>query len=136
MSTCEWHVQELPVKRQWTSSASDVIARIDQHLSSAVHASHPLDTMSGFNVNLDAITENASRLGMRIQETFSEHTRDLVARGSSALYLDAPEDKLREVKKQLDTGSDRDKIEALKRLIAVRIFLIHYTITRPHRLGS
>jgi AP-3 complex subunit beta len=75
--------------------------------------------MSGFNVNLDAITENASRLGMRIQETFSEHTRDLAARGGSALFLDAPEDKLRDIRKQLDTGSDREKLEALKRLIAV-----------------
>jgi AP-3 complex subunit beta len=77
--------------------------------------------MSNFNVNLESITENASRLGARIQETFSERTRDLAARGSNALFLDAPEDKLREVRKQLDAGSDREKVDAMKRLIAVSI---------------
>jgi AP-3 complex subunit beta len=77
--------------------------------------------MSGFNVNLDSITENASRLGARLQETFSEHTRDLAARGSSALFLDTSDDKLKDVRQQLDAGSDRVKLETLKRLIAVRV---------------
>jgi hypothetical protein len=84
-------------------------------------------TMSGLNINLEAITENASRLGMRIQETFSEHTRDFAVRGSSALFLDAPEDKLREIKKQLDVGTDREKLDALKRLIAVRNTMLSWT---------
>jgi AP-3 complex subunit beta len=79
--------------------------------------------MAGFNVNLDALTENASRLGARIQETFSEHTRDLAARGSSALFLDTSEDKLKDIRQQLDVGNDRAKLEALKRLIAVRVSL-------------
>lgn len=75
--------------------------------------------MSGFT--LDSLAENASRLGMRLQETFSEHTRDLaIARGSSSAYLDTADDKLKDVRKQLDSGTDREKLEALKRLVAVR----------------
>lgn len=78
--------------------------------------------MSGFN--LDSFAENASRLGARLQETFSEHTRDLaIARGSSSAYLDTTDDKLKDVPKQLDSGSDREKLEALKRLIAARELL-------------
>ncbi|KAF8622581.1 hypothetical protein AX15_006925 [Amanita polypyramis BW_CC] len=71
--------------------------------------------MSGQYLNV--ITENASRLGMRIQESISEHTRDLgIARGS-ALYLDVPDDK--NIRRQLESSSDREKLDALKRLIAL-----------------
>ena len=80
--------------------------------------------MAGLNLN--AITENASRLGARLQETISEHTRDLAfARGAgSAVYLDATDDKIRNVRKQLDSNSDREKLEGLKVLIAVRSVLL------------
>ncbi len=72
-------------------------------------------------VNLNMLAENASRLGMRLQETFSEHTRDLaIARGSSSAFLDNPEEKVKNIGKQLDSSSDREKLEAMKRLIAVR----------------
>lgn len=75
-------------------------------------------TMSGQYLN--AITENASRLGMRLQESFSEHTRDLtIARGSSAAYLDNSDDKTKDIRKQLDSNSDREKLDAMKRLVAV-----------------
>ncbi|KAH9943703.1 adaptin N terminal region-domain-containing protein [Amylocystis lapponica] len=71
-------------------------------------------------LNLNALTENASRLGMRLQETLSEHTRDLVlARGASSTYLDNPEEKVKNIRKQLDSNSDREKLEAMKRLIAL-----------------
>ncbi|KAI0784468.1 adaptin N terminal region-domain-containing protein [Abortiporus biennis] len=74
--------------------------------------------MSG--IDLNAITENASRLGTRLQEAFSEHTRDLaIARGSSAAYLDNPDDKVKNIRKQLDSSSDREKLDAMKRLIAL-----------------
>jgi AP-3 complex subunit beta len=66
---------------------------------------------------LNAITENASRLGMRIQESFSEHTRDFAIARGSALYLDAPDDK--NIRRQLESTSDREKLDALKRLVAV-----------------
>ena len=76
--------------------------------------------MSGLNLN--TITENATRFGARLQETISEHTRDLnIARGASATYFDNPEEKLKQISKQLDSNSDREKLEAMKRLIAVRL---------------
>ena len=57
---------------------------------------------------------------MRLTETISEHTRDLnIGRTSSALYLDTPDEKLKNVAKQLDSNSDREKLDALRRLIAV-----------------
>ncbi|KAJ7931408.1 adaptin N terminal region-domain-containing protein [Mycena leptocephala] len=69
-------------------------------------------------LNLNSISENASRLGARIQETFSEHTRELsIARGSS-LYLE-PDDKGKNIRKQLDSSSDREKLDAMKRLVAL-----------------
>lgn len=74
---------------------------------------------------MNAITENASRLGMRLQETISEHTRDLaITRGSGSSYLDSAEDKVKNIRKQLDSNSDREKLEAMKRLIAVRVDVI------------
>ncbi|KAI0648889.1 adaptin N terminal region-domain-containing protein [Trametes meyenii] len=71
-------------------------------------------------LNLNMLTENASRLGMRLQETLSEHTRDLaIARGSGSAFLDNPEEKVKNIAKQLDSNSDREKLEAMKRLIAL-----------------
>lgn len=75
------------------------------------------------NVNLNAFTENAARLGMRIQETFSEHTRDLsITRGGASIF-DMPDDKVKNIGKQLDSNSDREKLDAMKRLIAVSAHL-------------
>lgn len=74
--------------------------------------------MSGLNLN--SWTENASRLGMRLQETLSEHTKDLaLTRGGGAAYFDTGEDKVRNIRKQLDSNSDREKLEAMKRLVAM-----------------
>lgn len=68
-------------------------------------------------VNLAALTENAARLGMRIQETLHEHTRDLaITRGGASLF-DMPDDK--NIGRQLEFSSDREKLEAMKRLIAL-----------------
>ena len=80
------------------------------------------------NQYLTALSQNATRLGMRLQESFSEHTRDLaLTRGVSAGYLDSAavgggitgsvDDA--KLKIQLDGNSDRDKLDAMKRLIAV-----------------
>ena len=74
--------------------------------------------MSGLSLN--TFTENASRLGMRIQETLSERTRDLsIARGSGSVYLDSSEETVKNLRKQLDSSSDREKLDAMKRIIAV-----------------
>ena len=72
------------------------------------------------SLNFNALTENAARLGARLQETLSEQTRDLSLRASGSAYLDNPEDKVKNIGKQLDSNSDREKLEAMKRLIAVR----------------
>lgn len=77
---------------------------------------------SNSSMDFNSLAENASRLGARLQETLSEQTRELnIARASSSVYLDNPEDKVRNIKKQLDSNSDREKLEAMKRLIAVRL---------------
>ncbi|KAG5637426.1 hypothetical protein H0H81_004633 [Sphagnurus paluster] len=73
-------------------------------------------SMSGQYLN--TITENASRLGMRLQESFSEHTRDLnLPRTASAIYQEG-DDKAKDIRRQLDSNSDREKLDAMKRLIA------------------
>ncbi|KAK7033043.1 AP complex subunit beta [Favolaschia claudopus] len=64
------------------------------------------------------ITENASRLGQRLQESFSEHTRDLAITRGSSLYLE-PDDKGKNIRNQLDSSSDREKLDAMKRLVAL-----------------
>ncbi len=72
-------------------------------------------------ISLNAITENATRFGTRLTETISEHTRELaMTRGGSSGYFDNPEEKLKQIRKQLDSTSDREKLDAMKRLIAVR----------------
>ncbi|PIL29871.1 hypothetical protein GSI_08078 [Ganoderma sinense ZZ0214-1] len=71
------------------------------------------------SLNLNALTENAARLGARLQETLSEQTRDLSLRASGSTYLDNPEDKVKNIGRQLDSNSDREKLEAMKRLIAL-----------------
>ncbi|KAF9522067.1 adaptin N terminal region-domain-containing protein [Crepidotus variabilis] len=69
---------------------------------------------------LSALSENASRLGMRLQESISEHTRDLnIARGSGAAYLDTSDEKTKNIKKQLESSSEREKLDAMKRLVAL-----------------
>ncbi|KJA26226.1 hypothetical protein HYPSUDRAFT_198985 [Hypholoma sublateritium FD-334 SS-4] len=73
---------------------------------------------------LNSISENATRLGMRLQETLSEHTRDLaIGRGSGAGYLETgalgDEKTPAMIRKQLDSSSDREKLDAMKRLVAL-----------------
>ncbi|EPQ54294.1 hypothetical protein GLOTRDRAFT_62844 [Gloeophyllum trabeum ATCC 11539] len=57
---------------------------------------------------------------MRLQETFSEHTRDLaIAKSPGLSYFDSTEDKLKNIRKQLESNSDREKLDAMKRLVAM-----------------
>ncbi|KIM27499.1 hypothetical protein M408DRAFT_24439 [Serendipita vermifera MAFF 305830] len=67
---------------------------------------------------LSSFSENASRLGMRIQESFNEAlTRDFGS--STAALFDGAEDKLSDIRRQLDSSSDKEKMDALRRLIAM-----------------
>ncbi|KAF8905058.1 adaptin N terminal region-domain-containing protein [Gymnopilus junonius] len=72
---------------------------------------------------LNTLSENATRFGMRLQETISEHTRELgLSRATSnATYLETPTDEktVAAIRKQLDGNSDREKLDAMKRLIAL-----------------
>jgi len=71
-------------------------------------------------LSINAIAENASRFGARLQESLSEHTRDLnLSRGTSSEFLDTTEERLKNIHHQLDSNSDREKLDAMKRLIAV-----------------
>ncbi|KAI3610576.1 ap-3 complex subunit beta-1 [Moniliophthora roreri] len=64
---------------------------------------------------LNTITENATRLRQRVQESLSEHTRD-IRLGNG--YFDVSEDKAK-LRKQLDSSSDREKLDAMKKLVAL-----------------
>lgn len=79
---------------------------------------------------LNTLSENATRFGMRLQETISEHTRELgLSRAtSSATYLETSTDEktIATIRKQLDGNSDREKLDAMKRLIAVSSEPFHY----------
>lgn len=84
---------------------------------------------------LNTLTENATRLGMRLQESFSEHTRDLaITRGTSATYLDNLDDRSKNIRKQLDSSSDREKLDAMKKLIAVGC-LFYYPLSTAWLTG-
>lgn len=72
-------------------------------------------------INFNSWTENATRLGMRIQETLAERTKDFSLASSGAGYYDAGDDKTKNIKAQLDSGSEREKLEAMKHLIAVSV---------------
>ncbi|KAF9264864.1 hypothetical protein L218DRAFT_979527 [Marasmius fiardii PR-910] len=67
---------------------------------------------------INTITENATRLRMRVQESLSEHTRDISVGRLNSAYFDVTEDKMKNLRKQLDSNSDREKLDAMKRLIA------------------
>jgi hypothetical protein len=71
------------------------------------------------------LTANASRLGLRIQETLSEHARELnFGVSSNAALFDTPEVKINDIRRQLDGSNDRETLEGLKRLIAVGVSLV------------
>ena len=89
--------------------------------------------MSGINFN--SWTENATRLGMRIQETLAERTKDITSlTNSGAGYYDTGEEKTKNIKAQLDSGSEREKLEAMKRLIAVSVSPAHFYASPSQRV--
>ncbi|KAG9045037.1 AP-3 complex subunit beta [Tulasnella sp. UAMH 9824] len=65
------------------------------------------------------LAENAERLSRRIQESFQERTRDFTRSGQGS-YLDANDlDKTVNLSKLLDSTSEREKLDGLKRIIAM-----------------
>lgn len=64
-----------------------------------------------------------NRLSQRIRENFAETTRDLnlLATGagsSSSAYFDTSDEKLKEISKLLESRSERERLEGMKRIIA------------------
>lgn len=63
-----------------------------------------------------------NRLSQRIKENFIESTRDLQVltggAGSSTPYFDTSDDKIKEISKLLESRSERDRLEGMKRIIA------------------
>ena len=75
--------------------------------------------MAGLGININSLAENTARLSERISENLAERTREL-ALARSPGYLDASESKVQDARRQLESNSDREKLDALKTLIAVR----------------
>lgn len=62
-----------------------------------------------------------NRLSQRIMENFQETTRDLsliAGPGSSTTYFDTSDEKLKEISKLLESRSERERLEGMKRIIA------------------
>lgn len=63
-----------------------------------------------------------NRLSQRIKENFIESTRDLQVltggAGSSTPYFDTSDDKIKEISKLLESRTERDRLEGMKRVIA------------------
>ncbi|KAF9565363.1 hypothetical protein CPC08DRAFT_784525 [Agrocybe pediades] len=76
---------------------------------------------------LASLSENATRFGMRLQETISEHTRELGIGvptvigdgGAGGVGLGLDEKTQAQIKKQLDGSSDREKLDAMRRLVGL-----------------
>ncbi|KIR69609.1 AP-3 complex subunit beta [Cryptococcus bacillisporus CA1873] len=62
-----------------------------------------------------------NRLSQRIMENFQETTRDLsliAGSGSSTTYFDTSDERLKEISKLLESRSERERLEGMKRIIA------------------
>jgi AP-3 complex subunit beta len=64
-----------------------------------------------------------NRLGQRIKENFHESTRDLNilssgGGGSNNAYFDASEDKIHDISKLLESRTETERLEGMKRIIA------------------
>ncbi|KAG0226633.1 AP-3 complex subunit beta [Actinomortierella wolfii] len=72
-----------------------------------------------YNVDayLRTLTSNAAKLSKKVQDGIVENTRDFTF-DNEAHFLDTNEDKLREIRKNLDSRYDKEKLDGLKRLIA------------------
>lgn len=65
--------------------------------------------------------EKAAKLSQKMSQGLVDNARELGFPGSDsgAHYFDTSEEKMRNIKRQLDSKNDREKLDGLKRLIAV-----------------
>ncbi|KAG0368710.1 AP-3 complex subunit beta-2, partial [Mortierella sp. AD032] len=73
-----------------------------------------------YNVDayLKSLTSNAVKLSKKVQDGIVENTRDLRFE-NQAHFLDTNEDKMRQIRKNLDSRYEKEKLDGLKRLIAM-----------------
>ncbi|KAG0286098.1 AP-3 complex subunit beta-2 [Linnemannia gamsii] len=73
-----------------------------------------------YNVDayIKSLTSNAVKLSKKVQDGIVENTRDLRFE-NQAHFLDTNEDKMREIRKNLDSKYEKEKLDGLKRLIAM-----------------
>ncbi|KAF9433376.1 AP-3 complex subunit beta-2 [Entomortierella beljakovae] len=74
--------------------------------------------MYNMDAYLKTFTTNAAKLSKKVQDNLTDTTRDFRF-GSQAHFLDTNEDKMREIRKHLDSKYEKEKLDGLKRLIAM-----------------
>ncbi|CAG8552079.1 3865_t:CDS:10 [Racocetra fulgida] len=76
--------------------------------------------MSEYLSKAAAFAQNAAKLSKKVSEGIVENAREFgLEATSSGHYFDTSEDKMRDIKRQLDSRHDREKMDGLKRLIAL-----------------
>ncbi|KAF9305699.1 AP-3 complex subunit beta-2 [Mortierella antarctica] len=73
-----------------------------------------------YNVDayLKSLTSNAVKLSKKVQDGIAENTRDFRLE-NQAHFLDTNDEKMREIRKDLDSRYEKEKLDGLKRLIAM-----------------
>ncbi|KAF9979866.1 AP-3 complex subunit beta-2 [Mortierella antarctica] len=73
-----------------------------------------------YNVDayLKSLTSNAVKLSKKVQDGIAENTRDFRFE-NQAHFLETNDDKMREIRKNLDSRYEKEKLDGLKRLIAM-----------------
>lgn len=90
-------------------------------LSGSVHSGlSKQKKMSDYFSKAAAFAQNAAKLSKKVSEGLVENAREFgLEATSSGHYFDTSEEKMRDIKRQLDSRHDREKMDGLKRLIAV-----------------
>jgi AP-3 complex subunit beta len=68
-----------------------------------------------------SFAENAAKLSQKVSQGLVDNAIEIGLPGSDAgaQYFDTSEEKMRNIRRQLDSRNDREKLDGLKRLIAV-----------------
>ncbi|CAI2173586.1 7676_t:CDS:10 [Funneliformis geosporum] len=76
--------------------------------------------MADYFIKAAAFAQNAAKLSKKVSEGIVENAREFgLEATSSGHYFDTSEEKMRDIKRQLDSRHDREKMDGLKRLIAM-----------------
>ncbi|CAG8508232.1 2712_t:CDS:10 [Ambispora gerdemannii] len=76
--------------------------------------------MSDYLYKAAAFAQNAAKLSKKVSEGIVENAREFgLEATSSGHYFETSEEKIRDIRRQLDSRHDREKMDGLKRLIAM-----------------